>query len=147
MEQLTIKELSPYLPYDINIMFNKKWKGTLIGLLGNKWNLAEIKFEFGNDRMDIEVCYPVLRPLSDLSKEIEINDEKFVPLEKLRLEGVEGIKIALNDSGITIHIDPDYSYCYASDIHDYITTKLLSWHFDIFSLIAKDLAVDYNTVK
>lgn len=181
MEQLTIKELSPYLPYDITIMFNKKYKGTLVGLLGNKWNLAEIKFEFGNDRKDIEVCYPVLRPLSDLIKEIEINGEKFVPI-------IEISKFLLGDRKVEDYgfsENKHYYYCETSDsinrqycifleeddLSLNISKKnfkmledrknniresysqleyynmLYKWHFDVFGLIKKGLAIDINTIK
>lgn len=79
--KLTLKHLAGYLPYGLEIMFNKTHKGKLIGLIGGDWNLAEVTFNFGNNRKEIDVCFPILHPLSDLTKFRE--DLGFVPIVEL----------------------------------------------------------------
>ena len=79
---------------------------------------------------------PILRPLSDLTKEIEVDGEKFVPA------------IELNWSNITtdilsksINLTNKFNNLFAFDYK-----KLLEWHFDVFGLIEKGLAIDINTL-
>ena len=70
MEQLTIKELAPYLPYKI-----------LVGDGRTPFELTE--HNFTNVYKYIHKLY--LRPLSDLIKEIEVNGEKFRPAYRTQL--------------------------------------------------------------
>lgn len=85
MERLTIKELAPYLPYDLTVMGNIRGIDTECCL--TTWNIeSHIQ---GQSK-------PLLRPLYSLTEEIEHNGEKFVPiieLFKLRTQ-VTGDKIA-----------------------------------------------------
>ena len=81
---------------------------------------------------------PILRPLSDLTKEIEVN----------------GVSSYLNElrkfNNTSEHIE--YLCEYKGDLSltnlEYnIIIKLLEWHFDIFGLIDKNLAIDINDGK
>ena len=120
---------------------------------------------------------PILRPLSDLTKEIEVNGDKFIPVVKL-------LKIAIKDNGQNIErskINPYYcsngigdlicgadndimNVMYYSekmlfrasnkitkfDVYPYqnkLRSKLFEWHFDVFGLIEKGLAIDINTLN
>lgn len=85
------------------------------------------------------VIKPILRPLSDLTKEIEANGEKFVPIvyfEKFntQIDFVKEIKVLQND----IRWLSTTSYL--------VVEKLLEWHFDIYGLIENNLAIDINTL-
>jgi hypothetical protein len=121
-ETLELKHLAPYLPYRLK---------------GN-YEVSEVvpsaKFELRNkelrnDNIDFFLSYakPILRPLSDLTKEIEVNEKKFIPIEEL-----------------------DMDIPFTSDLLFLVTygdvQKLLEWHFDVFELIQKGLAVDINTI-
>lgn len=66
----------------------------------------------------------ILHPL-DLTKEIEHNGEKFVPRDKFYGNPLD-FKIRENSYDVV--------------------QKLLEWHFDIYNLIEKDLAIDINTL-
>lgn len=102
---------------------------------------------------------PILRPLSDLTKEIEVNGERFVPIERL-FEMVARNK------------KPEYQKYYYIDSLNYLecshpgtaetltlikydvmknqahlVEKLFEWHFDIHGLIDAGLAIDINTLK
>lgn len=86
-----------------------------------------------------------LRPLSDLTKEIEVNGEKFVPIEKLKER----------DSNIEFLGWYQYTFAFRLDekaigimaMPYYIIQQLLEWHFDIYGLIEKGLAIDVNTLN
>ena len=65
MEKLELKHLAPYLPYGLN------------GIHGDK----RIDFNSANIWVFTLNAKPIFRPLSDLTKEIEHNGEKFVPME------------------------------------------------------------------
>lgn len=77
---------------------------------------------------------PILRPLSDLTKEIEHNGEKFVPQEKLRWVWQD---------------DPDvlWNQIYLRGIDITAYELLLDWHFDVDSLIESGLAIDVNSLN
>lgn len=74
---------------------------------------------------------PILYPLSDLTKEIDVNGEKFVPSKVLNWN-IQGREIN------KIHFE-SISYSHIQ--------KLLEWNFDIYGLIEKGLAIDINTLK
>jgi hypothetical protein len=76
---------------------------------------------------------PILRPLSDLNKIIEINGEVFVPTSKMTLDA---------DLDLDAY---ERSYVNLDEFLDNYFL-LLSWHFDIFGLLEQDLAVDINTL-
>lgn len=81
---------------------------------------------------------PILRPLSDLTKEIEVNGEKFVPIVKLQLKYDWSDKISINDFSITSMSMEDVLF---------VIEKLYEWNFDIHGLIEAGLAIDINTLK
>ena len=127
---------------------------------------------------------PILRPLSDLTKEIDHNGEKIAPLEVigkiidddykcLHYDGLDYIigKTVNPRCGCPYDYDCmcyDYHLFYkdfnfystvyqdgnSDDIIDEIThesyelvQKLIEWHFDVFELIEKGLAIDINTLE
>ena len=178
MNQLTIEELSVYLPYKLKMKSNDGI-GTLIGLspiLGD--NISHVKLHFGANtnrkKFDISVnnsgynkctnygfyylgncklieingkneidlskhsAIPLLRPLSQLTTEIEVNGETFVPIEKLRewftniyFESGNYNKLNIKGKNETF-ISNDYFYL--------VSQHLLQWHFDIFGLLDRNLA-------
>lgn len=76
----------------------------------------------------------VCLPLSDLTKEIEHNGEKFVPLYRLIKE----------DKAFTNDFINVFGY---EELKVSVYELLLEWHFDVFGLIEKGLAVDINTIE
>lgn len=133
--KLEIKHIAPYLPFDVTTKLrtdNEYPVYTIVGLTpkgiltigDNGHNLLETKFED---------CLPVLRPLSDLTNEIEHNGEKFVPIERL----TEKCKLQQKLFGLQNTID--------LKAIDYL--KLIEYHFDVFGLIEQGLAVNFNDVK
>ena len=174
MEKLELKHWSPYIPYKLHCLTPKhRFKyGTQEVLLvtGISNNLDDLNIEFLRDD-DLEFSNtmkwvkPILRPLSDLTKEIEVNGEKFVPL--IKLTEISGI--VLNDRFNRLYVktykdDPQYIECYENTASQedrlcisiffpeifkceyWIVQKLFKWHFDCFDLIKNNLAIDINTI-
>lgn len=146
--KLEITHLAPYLPYKLKIK---------VKFLKKK-DVAELDSIFlkdvnGKRRTAIGVnggwCYietikPILRPLSDLDKEINLNDKTFVPwleiMNRGRFKFVDGEEIVLNIKGLEKL--NNFSLSDSKILFD----TLFEWHFDVFGLIPKGLAIDVNTI-
>ena len=118
--KLEIKHLAPYLPYGLNVWLDSP---NASGGQGYMMELETINLESAIQRQ----AKPLLRPLSDLTKEIEHNGEKFMPYS-----------ILMADKTGSVWDIEDLPYS------DFV--KLFEWHFDVFSLIENGLALDYNDV-
>ena len=141
LEKLELKYLANYLPYNIigiSPSGNKFYLSTSSNMLGKGIESRNID-TFLNDEFKL-----ILRPLSDLTKEIEVNGERFVPIEYLYKN---------------LDCDAEYDFIWAieddiSSVSDKIifapysiVEKLFEWHFDTNGLIEKGLAVDFNTLQ
>lgn len=85
---------------------------------------------------------PILHPLTDLTKEIEHNGEKFVPNYKIIGNSYFDCNwiisaVAKGTHGIEFIYDLPY----------FVVKKLIEWHFDIAGLIEKGEAIDVNTLE
>jgi len=72
--QLTIKHLAAYLPCNVNYIINGE--SEIIELKSIDSGLKMVNFGWGNAKLLSEIKL-ILRPLSDLTKEIEVNGEKY----------------------------------------------------------------------
>lgn len=111
---------------------------------------------------------PILHKLSDLTKEIEHNGEKFVPIIELaKIEGLSNIEINIQCYGCFARKRTiSFLYkngcfikgliCYEENewVNDLnvnkqmqLLIKLIEWHFDIAVLIEKGEAIDVNTLE
>lgn len=122
--KLELKHLAPYLPYKVKIL--------------NGWgDIHTMNYTHLDDNGNNGVIFgikPILRNLSDLTKEIEHNGEKFVPIDYFLGEDVD-----LVENAVQIN---DLSYLPYN-----IVQKLLEWNFDVFGLIEKGLAINYNDIE
>lgn len=142
MEELQLQELSYYLPHVIECVAYDGFRGVLMQL-----TLKEIDFDFQVKLADgnnfqwsfLEGVKPILRPLSDLKTEINHNEEILIPVNWIN-ENFIGAKY--DDDIKTIFRFKTYSHLPFDLFH-----KLLEWHFDVFGLIGKGLAVDINTLS
>jgi hypothetical protein len=118
---------------------------------------------------------PILKPLSDLTKEIEVNGEKFVPLEILGQKHIEDgffedgsfgwgqstggddeqdyYLTVSNNEGFYLVFDiwcghqDEGGYCVDNENIPFPLVELFfKWHFDVFGLIEKGLAINKNTL-
>jgi hypothetical protein len=138
MKTIELKHLAPYLPYgldvetlDYKIDYVGKKYDKLIGF--HQWDKTGLLWSCileGGSKPDVTRIKPILRPLSDLTKEIEHNGEKFVPMNRFFDE---------------------FGYLPNTSHHEHLQVQvyynILEWHFDVFGLIDKGLAVDINTVR
>jgi hypothetical protein len=177
MEKLKIEYLAPYLPFKLmfqlfkhQLTYGKTDILPMNGLSLDCKGEVNIELLLPNDDIifsnQIRPVKPLLRPLSDLTKEIEINGEKFVPLIKMVAKchcwmdyyeqglGKCGEDITSTSSKkiynvgygtMKIHWKVDLSYL-PSLRFDYMQ-ELFKWHFDLFGLIEKGLAIDYNDIR
>lgn len=167
---LELKHLAAYLPYGLNICRhnNKKYILELIGLDKDYLKMIDIKHRdmtsLKSRWSDVSENKPILRPLSDLVKEINYNGEKIVPIEEL-LKMVFPKYYKENKDNRYGKIKSEYtpvrvkSYFQNHAIKDielyikfqwnfptWITNELCKWHFDVFDLIEKGLAIDINKI-
>jgi len=155
--QLELKHYAAYLSYNVECKRSNS-EGNIFLL-----NTETINFAVKNKDLLI------LRPLSDLNKEIEANGEKLVPIVELLKKATESdefkvISIEIKETFCkitfdTCGFDDDYkdffivfNNCdFNCDINIFnlyeLYQLLLSWHFDIFDLINNGLAVDFNELK
>lgn len=92
---------------------------------------------------------PILHPLSDLTKEIKHNGERFVPIKDITLNIDEyrddPEKEYPNSEGYFFRLN---NVWYKIDQLSYWRIQqLFEWHFDVFGLIDEDLAIDINTLE
>jgi len=138
--KLELRDLAPYLPYGVKMIFEKS--GDIRVLNGLFIELGELRFHFNviNRGQTIWNYKPILRPLSDLTKEIEVNGQKFIPINWLENQ----------------YPNLDLHYQCESLLDDerwinqceyLLIQHLFEWHFDIFNLIENNLAIDINTLK
>jgi len=140
--KLELKHLAPYLPYGLKYQL----KGNFPIKEGVENIIEDIRevspFDFTIKKvLEWETCKPILRPLSDLTKEIEVNGKHFTPCYHWDHSNTE--QDTYCDRIVNVASDPS-----SVEYLDYfIVEKLVEWHFDIFGLIDAGLAVDINTVK
>jgi hypothetical protein len=142
-----LEYFSAYLPYSVGVKTIERKKTTLSGVnfidqaieinWMRKYNGCSgeiLSFYDGKQRGHknyIDYCKLILRPFSDLTKEIEHNGEKFVPVEKL--EELYGQTLDMNE--VNRLIQPITCEPYI------LIRQLFEWHFDVFNLIGNGLAV------
>jgi hypothetical protein len=120
--KLELKHLAAYLPYGLKV----KHEGNITMLMtcerkkGDFLAIESVIDGYGK---------PILRPLSDLTKEITHNGQTFVPKSVIDM-AFPAERMGLNP---------------ATWSHRVIT-KLIEWHFDVFGLIEKGLAIDINSL-
>lgn len=144
-KKLTLREIAPYLPYGLKSADNSvKAYGLKKPLISNIDTINVMKFIDGGTE-----AKPILRPLSDLTKDIEHNGIKINPYSDIyNIQRDVEIYRPLNlDHPIELLVNTE-DYSQEVDLYDgyLIIQKLLEWQFDIFGLIEKGLAIDINTL-
>lgn len=134
MEKLELKHLAPYLPYGLKFYdLLNEITHNVVGIIEDEIYAKEVNGDCYSWYYKESDELPILRPLSDLTKEIEFNGEKFVFMSKIK--------------------ESQHHLFFREDIKNPILSiqysemqKLLSWHFDVFGLIEKGLAININTL-
>lgn len=155
MDKLELKDLAPYYAYEL--LFMSKYKTI------HKLGIHNEMRGKGIESRTIDQCLemkPLLRPMSDLTKEITHNGETFIPIVRLLrmkfpdepLIGRYSI-IKVSKSG---YPRAYFEFMATKDIRIYpfelfdapywIIQKLQEWHFDTEKLIERGLAINLNEV-
>ena len=143
MKKLELKDIAGYLSYGLKCLDIE--------------NIAEVIYEFSTNSADginfvnagkytISQLKPILRPMSDLTKEIEVNGDKFVPIERMKYLQLISPFYNIGDVLGGQIIDSLFtSSRYGGEFM--IIDFLNSLHFDYRGLIGQGLAIDINTLK
>jgi hypothetical protein len=121
--KLELKHLAPYLPYELKMEKIKGFED--IRTMGSDINNSSTIVNIG---ACIRLQYkPILRPLSDLTK---VNG---FSLSDMISHGYHNPFWLPENFEVKYLMNLDFE-------------KLVSWHFDVFGLIEKGLAIDINTI-
>lgn len=130
--KLELKHISPYLPYGLKGMLLSEDKTPIeqCELLGLYSDTVYLSKHYQDQ--DIEYFKPILRSLSDLTKEIEHNGKRFVPMDRLYPYQIDSYLVQAIENG---------------SVEWAIIQKLHEWHFDTEGLTEIGLAIDINTLE
>jgi hypothetical protein len=137
--KLQLKHLAPYLPYKLNCLAQGEGKQQF-ELQGISDCYYSDLHEIGrtvSEQYDFEDTFPILRPLSDLKKGTDLIDFES------EIEQMYG-NIEINHIGL-FHFTLDGWTTWEE--YQEVISKLFEWHFDVFGLIEKGLAIDINTLS
>lgn len=156
MKNLNLELVSPFFPHKVKAQFRD---GEILEIERiasfDKWNNIKL----------------ILRPLSDLINEIEIDGKKFIPIVKLMdlsvnmnwsetdhmisESGCQEWWCRWKDSHVSIfgyNKESQYFYNLLNDEHQKVYNQkelfnhLYKWHFDVDGLIDKGIAIDINKI-
>lgn len=181
---MKLEKIAPYLPYGlkgkVTLTMIRPWIEKIVTIKGIRyyrthqpepnelWQVMEADGSL--DSLQGEYIKPILRPLSDLTKEIEHNGETFVPIIELAKEfqnqtiykvshyrdpEIHTTFIGEKFARLYCCVDGDnqrYNYFDVSITHVKkmkfsLVQKLISWHFDLENLIESGEAIDITLRK
>lgn len=139
-DRLNIKHIAPYLPYGLKVNRNGTDWSYELESCNKDGVITDTSFQH---YWEYEVIKPILRPLSDLYKEITHNGKTFIPYRELDWESYD------DEIGYIVSAEYGENPRVAINVLDFIDDyyKLLEWHFDVFGLIDKGLAIDKTKIK
>lgn len=158
---LSIRELSVYLPWNLRCEL-PSYTGILYSLQSNSvadFLIEEDGFDYAlSPNYYLGEIKPILRPLSDLNKEIEVCGKKFVPLDILfPYDDLEYVTYSSKPGELTLSVTYKMMGEVFTDLVvsrnsidncDYgVVSRMAEWHFDLFGLIDRGLAVSVHDVK
>lgn len=169
MEKLEFKKITPYLPYGLSVQFAGELDDNNIRIdtnyikIGEVTKLGSVEFRYTNPIywMDFKRGYfgvnsvnikPILRPLSDLTKEINYGLSTYVFTDLFEIGDCDGCVFEFEHGNIkTIkaleNISKYNSYKDINYLPNAVVNMMYEHHFDVFGLIEKGLAIDINTLK
>lgn len=132
--ELKLEHIAPYLPYGLKIKYRngnpERLTGTVTGIEGNLvitgYHIVPMNGTFK----------PLLRPMSDITKEIEHNGERFVPIDSISKK----FDFSIIEHAFLEQNAGSNKFNWIRSISYPVILKLISWHFDVFGLLDKNLA-------
>lgn len=169
---LELKDIAGYTPYGLKVLHDKHiGPDTLFEMWSHPIKDDERVVCGINTRLKLEEIKPILRPMSDLTKEITHRGETFVPMVKLASILRPGFQWKLNEKGTGCVDAESPRHTFWFDGNSFFTRvfippfskqlervviepcdqiiafdKLAEWLFDYRDLIPAGLAVDVNTL-
>lgn len=156
MEELQLEHIAPYLPYKLkcNLMGeieeDNHGRGQAIGKIFNvngyeMYNDGEHYLKCSDEEYSHEPpfydVFPILRPLSDIDKEIYFNGQSVRVSLKLNL-------VNYGFAGLHPHNEETLKERIRTETLYYKDTQtLFKYHFDVFGLIEKKLAINCNDLN
>ena len=136
--KLELKHIAPYLPYGLKFRNGKEFD--VVTGIDNNTVISLFRGHLTNFT-SIEEIKPILRPLSDLTKEIEVNGIKYESVEHY-FEEIYYTQTFHKQVKSIIQDERWINHC------EYILVEFLfEHHFDVFGLIPQGLAIDFNTLE
>ena len=139
--RLSVAFIAPYLPYRISA-YDEKQQFKTDTIVGIHYDCLDFECWSPLDLGKIENYKLILRPISDLEKTIEHNLDVFIPIERLRCKynypTLKSFEFNNGYGSIEANLQTwqTIGFC--------IFQQLFEWHFDVFGLIEKGLAVPYD---
>lgn len=137
-EKLTLEHLAVYLPYGLDTIYKLS---DVIIYPGQDDELRHKVLTSDNIDFVLKYCKPLLHPLLKLTQEIEHDGERFFPSNEFFLIFGAGVNAASVINWKINFIDNILYTPYTSLSYDMVK-KLFEWHFDVFGLIEKGLAIE-----
>lgn len=140
MNKLEIKHLAPYLPHGIMCRVTDRGQSKTAKMKGLYSDGSCVFFDTIESDKGFSEIKPLLRPLSQLTKEIEHDGKRFVPalvLFPVSEDDEENFLIygtVIDYWKMAIKNIKKHTIDYADMV------KLQSWHFDVYGLIDQHLA-------
>lgn len=138
MKTLELKDICGYLPYGLKYQWTNMKSVRLISMTDEVDYSSQHSLSTAWEWMVHRQARPILRPMSDLTKEITHKGEKFVPFEVLNNRGHF---IEFDATGLLYTV----AGCIDSD-WPMVFDKFHEWMFDYRGLISAGLAIDVNTL-
>lgn len=152
MKTFELKDICGYLPYGLKVMHkNAPQYGTFDLEVGKRRSPSGLSYYVEENEI------PILRPMSNLTKEITHKGDRFVPI----VEFIKQVnkyfkwddsrhKIEIGDSCILVMVYSRPLDAWGTEMRLYLTIgrldKLSEWMFDYRGLIEAGLAIDANTL-
>lgn len=172
MKTLELKDIAAYLPYGLKVCHDKHiGPDTLFEMWFHPIKADERIVCGVNSILELSEIKPILRPMSDLTKEIIHRGEKFVPMVKLASILRPGFQWKLNEKGTGCVDAESPRHTFWFDGNSFFTfvfippyskqlervviepcdqiigfDKLAEWKLDYRGLIPGGLALDLNTL-
>jgi len=146
MTELKLKHLTPYLPYGLKLQHNNGIIKPFYGISEQYKDGTFMLYWPENDgTINASSNYkPILHPLSDLTKEITVNGETFVPMKRFfSMKSKDWDKCnrkkVMKKSFIRDLKNGDLPYMYIEQLH--------KWKFDVSGLIELGLAISVTNLE
>jgi len=148
--ELKIEHLTSYLPYKLEFLMASEHESkepNIAELKSIDTGLKMVNFGWGNAKNLTEIK-PLLRNLSLLSTEIDVNGKKFIPINELNFLidefGNANPTIVIVDGFGGFHFEwyAGTKISIRRSVPFNFYQKLFEWHFDLFGLIKNGLATE-----